>query len=75
MPALKCDAKSKEECNDKEKTYIDKMAPLDGPAVQKELDRLTAMAAKKGAMTAELLGWLERRVRILEQLVKSKTEL
>jgi hypothetical protein len=52
--------------------YIDKSSSLDGPAAKKELARLTAMKAKP--MTPELLGWLERRIRILDQLSK-KAEL
>ena len=73
VAALKCDAITKKECNEKEVAYIDKSASLDGPGAKKELDRLTAMKAKP--MTPELLNWLERRIRILDQISKSKSEL
>ena len=73
VPALKCNAVTKAECNDKEQAYIDKSASLDGPAAKKELDRLSAMVKKPA--TPELTNWMERRIRILEQLVKSKAEL
>lgn len=57
VPAFKCDAITKSECNEKEIAYIDKSASLDGPAAKKELDRLQVLAKKP--MTPELTNWCE----------------
>lgn len=74
VPAMKCDPETGKECNDKEKTFIEtikgKMAK--GMDVAKEILRLNKMKGKK--MKDELVSWLNRRVYILEQMVKGKKE-
>eukprot|EP00951_Prasinocladus_malaysianus_P038065 scaffold414438_cov43-Prasinocladus_malaysianus.AAC.1 len=67
VPALTCESKTGEGCNEKEKAFIDKLATkgLDAEALEKEIKRLQKM--KSEPMKDELLNWLERRLRILQQ--------
>jgi len=67
VPALTCESSTGEGCNEKEKEYIAKIEgkSLDGEGLKKEIDRLHNMKGKP--MNAELLNWLERRLRILQQ--------
>jgi len=55
VPAIKCDAITKLECNDKEIAYIEKSSALDGAAVKKEIDRLQLLSKKP--MNPELTNW------------------
>lgn len=66
VPALKCNATTSEECNDKEKTYIAKTKSWDATKVAAELQRLDKVADTK--MNPELALWMKRRVHILNQL-------
>lgn len=68
VDAIRCDAKTLEGCDEKEKTFIEKVhKKLDTPdKIQKEIDRLNK--SKGGKMKPELLSWMNRRVNILEQL-------
>jgi len=64
--AKKCDAHTKEDCSDQEKTYIDKMTAKDATSVKKELGRLEGM--KGGDMKPEKKKWLMQRIAILKDL-------
>lgn len=68
VDALKCNADSKEDCNEKETSYIDKMKTKSADDVQKEFKRLTGMV--DGKMKPELQAWISRRLHILKQMVE-----
>jgi protein disulfide-isomerase A6 len=63
----KCDVAAPEACTDKEKKFIDLRKAKDKAANDKELARLTKMAAGS-SMKAELKQWLHQRLNILKQL-------
>ena len=67
VPALTCESSTGEGCSEKEKEYIAKIdgKSLDADGLKKEIDRLHNMKGKP--MNDELLNWLERRLRILQQ--------
>merc|ERR1711907_681847 len=71
-PAMKCDPATGDECNDKEKAFIEKQKSKGKADITKEIDRLTKM--KSGKMKPELVEWIERRLFILNKL-KEKAEL
>ena len=73
-PALTCESATGDGCNDKETGYITKMGAknLDGAALGKQIDRLVKM--KGEPMSADTMNWLERRLRILNQM-NTRTEL
>uniref|UniRef100_A0A7R9WUW9 peptidylprolyl isomerase n=1 Tax=Craspedostauros australis TaxID=1486917 RepID=A0A7R9WUW9_9STRA len=64
--AMKCDAKSKEDCNEREIKYIDKVAGWEATKVASEVERLAKMQSK--SMKEELKEWITRRSKILAQL-------
>mmetsp|Transcript_73964 Transcript_73964/g.171592 ORF Transcript_73964/g.171592 Transcript_73964/m.171592 type:complete len:149 (+) Transcript_73964:249-695(+) len=65
--ARKCNVKSKEDCDDKEKDYIDKMSPKGVDANAKEAVRLKGM---QGAdMKDDKKTWLLKRIALLDGLV------
>merc|ERR1711865_1201132 len=63
----KCQVADPAGCNDKEKKFIDLRKAKDKAANDKELERLTKMAAGS-SMKAELKQWLHQRLNILKQL-------
>eukprot|EP00746_Dinoflagellata_sp_MGD_P162862 gnl/MRDRNA2_/MRDRNA2_90606_c0_seq1.p1 gnl/MRDRNA2_/MRDRNA2_90606_c0~~gnl/MRDRNA2_/MRDRNA2_90606_c0_seq1.p1 ORF type:complete len:149 (+),score=45.11 gnl/MRDRNA2_/MRDRNA2_90606_c0_seq1:20-466(+) len=71
----KCDPKTKENCNDKEKEYIDKMTAKGADAIPKELKRLEGM--KGGDMKPEKKAWLSQRIGLLKGMTgeEGKTDL
>jgi len=73
--SAKCAPKTKENCNDKEVEYIDKMTPKGTDAISKEHDRLEKM--KGGDMKPEKKAWLSQRITLLKGLLddSSKSEL
>ena len=84
VPALRCDADTQEECNEKEKKYIDKITSAShriqkvnaegGDGYGKEIKRLQGMVGKK--LKPELVNWVERRLNILRQLAEqAKSDL
>merc|ERR1711865_439735 len=72
-PASKCDVKTMEGCNTKEKDYVEKMKGKGATKIVAELKRLQGM--KGEAMNAEKLGWLSQRAKLLEKMDKIKDEL
>ena len=78
--ALKCDYVTAENCNDKEKTYIEKVkkdwsADEKIPKAQKEMERLTKIITEGGSKTkADLVQWFERRLHILKQVARADTD-
>ena len=72
-PAITCDVATLEECDNKEKAFLEKAkakALADPAHVDTELVRLAGMKAKP--MKAELADWLNQRVSLLKRM---KTEL
>ena len=67
--ALKCDFATGESCNDKEKTYIEKIKAWSSEKASQEVERLTKILAGS-KLKADLIAWLERRLHILKQVVK-----
>jgi len=67
--AKKCDPKTKTDCDDQEKAYIDKWASKDQ---EKELTRLEQ--TKNGDMQPDKKQWLLKRIALLQGLL-GKTEL
>jgi hypothetical protein len=69
VDAIKCDPKTLDGCNDKEKKYIKKAADKFGSDASKldaEIKRLGTMA--DGKMKPELKSWIARRTNVLKQL-------
>jgi protein disulfide-isomerase A6 len=64
--AKKCDAKTKEDCDDQEKAYIDKMSAKGADAIAAEAKRLEGM--KGGDMKPEKKAWLMKRIAVLQGL-------
>ena len=73
VPALSCDAPSKENCNEKETQYLEKIAAWDADKKTKEVARLTKMLS--GNMKPELMEWIKRRLHVLNQVTEAKEEL
>lgn len=68
-PAITCNVVTLDECDDKEKEFIQKQkaAAVSNPAkYETELTRLAAMKTKK--MKPELLDWLLQRISLLQRL-------
>ena len=63
---VKCIVATPDGCNDKEKKFIEKRGAKSKEDNEKELARLTKMAA--GTMKAELKQWLMQRLNIMKQL-------
>ena len=71
--AKKCDPKSKEDCDDKEVAYIDKISSKGESFWKKEAARLAGM--KDGDMKDDKKAWLMKRIAVLEGLAGIKSEL
>jgi|Transcript_4086 hypothetical protein len=56
-------------CSDKEKKFIETFKTKSAEDVQKQIDRLTGMAAKP--MKEDLKKWLSQRLAILKQFKKA----
>jgi FKBP-type peptidyl-prolyl cis-trans isomerase FklB len=70
VPALKCDAVSKEKCSDREKTYLEKVGGWDDAKKSSEKTRINKILdADDGKLKTDLADWMRRRLHILEQLV------
>lgn len=68
-----CDVVTLENCNDKQKGYIEKMKAKSSEDIEKQHARLDGM--KGDSMKSELKGWLMQRLGILMQLKERKEEL
>ncbi|KAH9256412.1 hypothetical protein BASA81_005326 [Batrachochytrium salamandrivorans] len=67
LASVKCTPKdSGANCDEKEKTFLDKFSALGKDAVNKELARLDAL--KSGSMSPDLKKWLFKRIAILKEL-------
>merc|ERR1712010_325321 len=68
VDAVTCDPKSLEGCNDREKSFIEKMKGSDAEKLKKELKRLQGMSG--GSMKPELQAWMMRRINVLTKMTK-----
>merc|ERR1719191_2323749 len=68
--AKKCDPKTKTDCDDQEKAYIDKWAAKDKAAELKRLEQ-----TKGGDMKADKRKWLIKRIALLQGMLGAKSEL
>ena len=71
--AIKCKAATGELCNDKEKAYIEKTAAWSDEKKKTELERLGKLVGEKKSMKPDLVHWIQRRTKILEQLVPASS--
>lgn len=69
--ARKCNAKTKEDCDDKEKDYIGKMSGKGADVLMKEAGRLKGMSG--GTMKDDKKVWLLKRIAILDNLSTGAT--
>lgn len=67
--AKKCDVTTKEDCDDKQKDYIEKQAGKGADKQKAEAARLAGM--KGGDMTDDKRAWLNKRIAILNDLTES----
>lgn len=67
VPALTCDPKTLEGCNEKEAKYATSAKTWTVEKIATETKRLRGIESK-GGMTEELKGWLKRRIAILGKL-------
>jgi hypothetical protein len=69
--ALRCDAVSAEHqnCNDKEVTFLTKIADWDTAKKEKEITRLVKVMGDSSKLKAHLSEWIQRRLYMLHQLV------
>lgn len=77
VPAVKCDPTTGEECNDKEKKYIEKVkAKFVGvDAMTAEKDRIGTISKDlKAGQGDDLASWAKRRLLILEKLIAAAKE-
>merc|ERR1712151_1330231 len=65
-PASRCDVKTKEGCNDKEKAYLAKQEPKGKDAIGGELKRLQGVAG--GQMKEDKLAWINQRIKLLQKM-------
>mmetsp|Transcript_26488 Transcript_26488/g.73126 ORF Transcript_26488/g.73126 Transcript_26488/m.73126 type:complete len:228 (+) Transcript_26488:2-685(+) len=70
--AMKCDIATGENCNDKEKTYIEKMNNWPKEKAPKELARLEKIAEDEESMTSDLLNWIKNRIYLIKQTTGSE---
>lgn len=75
--AIKCDPETKDDCNEKETGYIEKLSAWDADKKEKELTRLEKMVGDSKSVKKDLIEWMQRRLNILRKLTKgaSKEEL
>jgi len=68
--AKKCDPKTREDCDDREKEYIDKMLAKGQEKIATELKRLDGMTS--GDMKPDKKAWLMKRISVLRGLQGSE---
>merc|ERR1711934_867008 len=68
VDAVTCDPSTLEGCNDREKSFIEKMKGSDAEKLKKELKRLQGMSG--GSMKPELQAWMMRRINVLTKMTK-----
>ena len=69
--AIKCNPKTGEDCNEKETAYIAKIGDWTDEKKGSELQRLVKLLFNQGSVKPELVQWIQRRSKILEQLTAS----
>lgn len=65
--AVRCNPVTKEDCNEKEVGYIEKISAWDDEKRKTELARIQKMMVAKSS--PDLIEWMNRRWNILQQLV------
>lgn len=73
VPAIKCQL-SGEKCNDKEKGYVEKVKDWTKEKATAEINRLQNIMEKQHSTKPELINWVDRRLRILRQVVPDYNE-
>ena len=72
--AIKCNAASGDLCNDKEKGYLTKIESWTDEKKKTELQRLVKLLSDQKSVKPELVEWIQRRSKILEQLTADGSE-
>ena len=67
--AIKCNALTGELCNDKETSYLEKISSWPDEKKKNELERLGKLLSDQKSVKPDLVQWIHRRVKILEQHV------
>ena len=67
VPAMTCDAKTLNECTERETKYIAKKSTNSISSLKKETERLQKMLQKK--MSEKSRAWINRRLHVLPQLI------
>ena len=65
--AIRCKVATGESCDEKEKAYIEKIGNWTDDKKTAELKRLEKLIVEKKNMKPELVNWIRRRSKILEQ--------
>lgn len=74
VPAARCDAKTREKCDEKEMNYLDKIASWTDDKVASELSRLKTLIGEARSMKPELAVWIKKRLHLLQQLNNNGSE-
>lgn len=72
--AIKCNAQTGELCNEKETTYLTKIKAWTDDKQKSELERLLKVLSDQKSVKPELVHWIQRRTKILEQLTGAEGE-
>merc|ERR1712154_566310 len=64
--AISCNPKTKDDCDEKEVKYIDKIQKWDNAKIKSELERMDKLMGT--SMKEELAIWIRKRRSILEQM-------
>jgi len=70
VPASRCDPTSKEGCDEKETSFIDKIKAKFGNAADKFKTEISRLKGMTGTLKASLKAWKNKRVAILEKMVE-----
>jgi hypothetical protein len=71
---MKCNALTGELCDEKETAYLAKVESWTEEKKKNEIERLTKLLADGSGTKASLLNWIERRSKLLQQLVPNGDE-
>lgn len=72
--AMKCNALTGELCDEKESAYLAKVESWTEDKKKAEVERLAKLLAEGSGTKASLLSWIERRSKLLGQLLQGGAE-